>query len=221
MPSQNTPLKALVGPLLLLILSLIPVMAGGLRLFWLSSGVEVTPDNARFFADPLPVVLHILSATIFSVCGAFQFSSALRKHFLAWHRRVGRILVPAGLVAALSGLWMTLYYPPAEFDGAILFWTRVVAGTAMVASMLLGYLGVLRRDISAHRKWMIRGYALGVAAGTQALVHIPYFLVAGTPDELPRALLMAGGWIINIAVAEVIIRRIRLRDLRTLRRIGA
>ncbi len=50
------------------------------------------------------------------------------------------------------------------------------------------------------------GYALGLGAGTQALTHLPWFLFPGLQGELTRALLMGAGWIINLAVAEAVIR---------------
>jgi hypothetical protein len=61
---------------------------------------------------------------------------------------------------------------------------------------------------------MIRGYAIGMGAGTQFLTHVPWILLLGTPGELPRALLMGAGWVINIAVAEWIIRRRPARPAR-------
>ena len=45
----------------LIALSLVPIAAGAMRLAELASGAEITPENARFFAAPLPVVVHILS----------------------------------------------------------------------------------------------------------------------------------------------------------------
>ena len=54
---------------------------------------------------------------------------------------------------------------------------------------------------------MTRAYALGMGAGTQVLTHLPWFLLVGKPGELARATLMAAGWMINILVAERVIRR--------------
>ena len=39
------------------------------------------------------------------------------------------------------------------------------------------------------------------------LTHLPWVLILGPPGELPRALLMGAGWVINLAVAEWIIRK--------------
>jgi hypothetical protein len=54
---------------------------------------------------------------------------------------------------------------------------------------------------------MTRAYAIGLGAGTQVLTHLPWFLLVGKPDETPRAFMMGAGWVINLAVAEWIIRR--------------
>jgi hypothetical protein len=62
---------------------------------------------------------------------------------------------------------------------------------------------------------MMRGYAIGLGAGTQVFTHLPWILFFGVPDELTRALLMAAGWVINIIVVEWIIRKQRTHKSRT------
>jgi hypothetical protein len=201
-------------PAALILLSAVPVIAGAVRITELTSSAEVTADNARFFASPLPVVLHIISVTLYSILGAFQFAPGFRRRRLKWHRTAGRLLVPSGLVAALSGLWMTHFYPWPEGDGVILYGLRLLFGAAMLLSIVLGVIAVQRRDFIRHGAWMMRGYAIGLGAGTQVFTHVPWFLLFGAPDELTRAILMGAGWVINIIVAEWIIRR---RPLRTKR----
>jgi hypothetical protein len=44
----------------------------------LSGSAEITLANARFFASPLPVVVHIVSASVYAILGAFQFASGFR-----------------------------------------------------------------------------------------------------------------------------------------------
>ncbi|MDB5562760.1 MAG: hypothetical protein JWN11_2178, partial [Hyphomicrobiales bacterium] len=89
-------------PTALIALAFIPVAAGMFRLTTLAGGAQVTPDNVRFFASPIPVVLHILAVTVYCILGAFQFSPGFRRRRPDWHRAAGRILVGVGLVAALS-----------------------------------------------------------------------------------------------------------------------
>lgn len=196
----------------LLLLSAVPSIAGALRLTELARGAEVTEANARFFAAPGPVVVHIVAATVFCVLGAFQFVPGLRRR--PWHRIAGRVLVPMGLLAALSGLWMTLFYPRPEPVGDLLSGVRVIVATAMVLSIAWGLVLVRRRDIARHRRWMVRGYALGQGAGTQVLTLAPWTVLVGAPGEVLHAALMTAGWVINVVVAEWLLRR-RPRRART------
>ncbi|MBG0820369.1 DUF2306 domain-containing protein [Planomonospora sp. ID91781] len=194
-------------PAMLILLSAVPVVAGAVRLTELTGGAEITPENARFFAVPLPVVLHIVSVSVYSVLGAFQFAPGFRRRRPGWHRAAGRVLVPSGLVAALTGLWMTVFYPYPVGGSDLLSGIRLVFGTAMALAIVLGFAAIRRRDVVRHRAWMIRGYAIGLGAGTQVLTHLPWVLVFGAPGEVATALLMAAGWVINVAVAEWAVRR--------------
>jgi uncharacterized membrane protein len=219
-----------IVPAALLALGALPMLAGAFRLVQLGAvaggvaggipgdlaGVSFTTanvhpvDGARFIAAPVPVVLHILSATLYGVFGAWQFAPGLRRSQPGWHRAAGRALVPLGLLAALTGLWMTLFYPvgtesPARFDGPAVFALRLLAGTAMAVSLCLGLAAVLKRDIPRHRAWMLRAYALGLGAGTQVFTHLPWFLFPSIQGEAARALFMGAGWVINLAVAEWLI----------------
>ena len=198
-------------PVLLVLLSLVPSVAGVARVAELARGGPVAEDNARFFAMPVPVVLHILAAIPFGILGAFQFSAGLRRRSFRWHRAAGRILAPLGLVVALSGLWMTFRYPWPAGDGLALYVQRIVFGTAMAAAILLSLDAIRRRDFPTHGAWMTRAYAIGLGAGTQVLTHLPWFMVFGKPGEASRAVLMGAGWLINVAVAEWVIRRRKLR----------
>jgi uncharacterized membrane protein len=196
-------------PAALIALTVVPVAAGVARLVGLVGGAEITPENARFFAAPLPVVVHILSVTLFCILGAFQFSPGFRRHRPGWHRVAGRLVVASGSAAGLSGLWMTQFYPlhDQQLQGDLLYVFRLLVGSAMVVCIALGWAAVMRRDIARHRAWMIRGYAIGQGAGTQVLVLLPWTLIFGIPSELNRDVLMIAAWVINIAVAEWIIRR--------------
>lgn len=193
----------------LVLLSLVPAIAGGVRLAELARGA-ITAANARFFAMPLPVVLHILAAIPFGILGAFQFAPGFRRRHRDWHRRAGRALVLFALTVALTGLWMTLSYPWPAGDGLVLYGLRLVFGSAMLISIVASLEAIRRRDFTAHGDWMTRAYAIGMGAGTQVFTHLPYFILVGTPTEASRAVMMGAGWVINLAVAEWIIRRAAL-----------
>jgi len=199
----------------LLLLSALPLTFGVVRLVQLASGAEITPANARFFASPLPVVVHIVSAGVYALLGAFQFATGFRRRWPGWHRIAGRLLVVCGLLVGLSGLWMTLFYSLPDSDGALLYALRLLFGSAMVVSIGLGFTTIRRGDVIGHRAWMTRGYAIGLGAATQMLTLMVGEIIAGPPSELSRALLMGAGWVINLAVAEWAIRKRLRRPART------
>ena len=203
--------RAWLVPAGLVILSLVPAIAGTARVAELAGNPEITAANERFVRMPLPVLLHILSAVPFSIIGAFQFSPEFRRRYRNWHRAAGRVLVLLGLMVALSGLWMTLAYPWANNDGGAVFVMRLVFGTAMLGSILRGIDAIRRREFNSHGDWMLRGYAIGLGAGTQVFTHLPYFILVGQPGELGRAVMMGAGWVINVAAAEYVIRAAQLR----------
>src|SRR6185503_11472492 len=135
----------------LILLSMIPLTFGAIRLSQLISGAEITPANARFFASPSPVVIHIISSAIYALLGAFQFVSRLWQRGIRWHRWVGRLLVPVGLLVGFSGVWMTIFYPRTD---NLLYRFRLCFGSGMILSIILGFISIRRKDVTQHQAWM-------------------------------------------------------------------
>jgi uncharacterized membrane protein len=193
-------------PVALVLLSAIPLIAGTLRLIQLAGGPAIIPADHRFASFPLPLVVHILGATTYALVGILQFVPRFRRRHLAWHRRAGRVLAAAGLLVAASALWMTLFYQAQPGTGALLYVLRLIFGSAMAACLVLGITAARRRDVPAHRAWMIRAYAIGLAAGTQVFTQgiggniLPSGVLSGD-------LAKGAAWLINLAVAERAIRQ--------------
>ena len=80
-PDPKPPRSVWLIPAGLVLLSLVPAIAGVGRLAQLLGGAAVTPANARFFAAPVPVMLHIPAAVVFSLLGAFQFAPFFRRRY--------------------------------------------------------------------------------------------------------------------------------------------
>lgn len=193
-------------PLALVALSAIPLTAGALRLVQLAGGPAAMPADDRFTGFPAALVVHIVGAMVYAVVGVLQLVPRFRRRHLTWHRRAGRVVAVAGLLVAGSALWLTLLYDAKPGTGPLLYVLRLVFGTAMAACLVLGFSSVRRRDIVAHRAWMIRAYAIGLAAGTQAFTEGVGLALMGT-GELRSDLAKGAGWAINLAVAEWAVRR--------------
>lgn len=200
-------------PASLVALAVIPVVAGTARLTEISGGPELMATDPRFAASPVPVVVHIAAAIGYALLGAFQFSAGIRRRRPRWHRGAGRLLVALGLAVAFSGLWMTLLYPRKEGTGDLLYVFRLLVGSGMGVSIILGLAAIRRRDIATHRAWMARAYALALGAGTQAFTVGLGEAVFGS-GVIRTDLMLGAGWVVNLAVAEWFIRRPSARRAR-------
>jgi hypothetical protein len=194
-------------PALLIALSAVPTLGGVIRFMNLSGAGASAPEHARFAHAPGPIVLHVVCATLYCVLGAFQFSAAFRARWPRVHRRAGKLLVLCGLTAGATGVWMTAAYRiPVDQQGPLLYGVRIAVGVAMIAAILIGWSSILRRDVARHEAFMIRAYALGQGAGTQVFVLVPWMLMTGESGGPTRDVLMTLAWLINVLVAERLIR---------------
>lgn len=196
-------------PAVLILLALVPSGSGVFRLLEQSnSATIITPENQRFFANPLPIVAHSLSGILFLILGALQFAPRLRRPKPGWHKMFGRILIPSGLVVAFSSLWMIHFYALPKYDGALVYGTRMVFSAWMILTIVVGSVAIYRRDFTNHGVWMTRAYAVGAGGSTQVLTAAPLFLVFPEYlNDLTRAISLGAGWVINFAIAEWVIRR--------------
>lgn len=205
---KKTEWLLLVG---LLVLSFVPVVGGTFRLAELGLGntIEFLPINPRIESAPIPVIFHLVSSIAYCILGAFQFLPTLRKNHPLWHRVAGRLLVCAGVVSALSGLWMTHFYAfPAQLQGTLLYVVRVIVSVAMVIFIGVAVSSILKKRVIKHQAFMIRAYALGQGAGTQVLITLPWLLSVGEPEGFTREILMSAAWLVNIAVGEWVIKKL-------------
>lgn len=201
--SRGRPSWRIVAGLIALVA--IPSIASALRVVEVAGGPQLLPENPRITASPAPLVVHVISAVFFAIGGALQFPSRLRRRHPRLHRRAGRVLLPAGLLVAVTGLWMTLFYADAP-GGAALWTVRLVVGSATAVCLVLGFAAIRRGDVPSHRAWMIRAYALTVGAGTQTITEGITQSLLGVND-LSKFLGTTAGWVINAAVAEWLVRR--------------
>lgn len=203
----------------LFLLASLPVLIGVAILISMQHGqidaLSDADDLARRASYPFAVVGHILGGSLMLLLGLAQFSIWFRRKYPAWHRWTGRGLVAGGGYFALSGLWMNAAVQ-ARADSWLHDAAQNVVAVAMLAVLVLGMHAIWRRDIAAHRAWMMRAYAIGLGAGTQAVILGAWMLAVGLPGEGLRAGLMGLAWAINLAVAEWVIGGTRRRVMQAM-----
>lgn len=204
----------------ILVYSFIPAVGGLIRVLELAGGPAIAPQNLRALSDPIPITLHILSSFLFCIVGALQFMPSIRRHHPATHRLIGRIIVVAGCISAASGLWMTHAYTfPKELQTNLLYWVRMVLGSLMIGLIVWAVIAIKSRNVFQHSASMLRAYAIGQGASTQAVLGIGLIVIFGIEPMGPlRDTIMVGAWGLNLCIAEVLIRRFlrpKMKQLRT------
>jgi uncharacterized membrane protein len=156
---------------------------------------------ANAFARPW-LLVHILGAATALLIGAFQFLPGVRQRWPGRHRWVGRVYVAGCMVGGAAGLVIAL----GSTAGPI-----ASLGFGLLAVLWLFTTGVAWRMARAgryadHRAWMIRSWALTLAAVTLRL-YLPLALVLGAPMPGAYRAIAFLAWMPNLALAELYLRR--------------
>lgn len=160
---------------------------------------------AQALGNPLGVpwlFIHIAGSVTALVLGSLQFLPALRRGARPPHRWVGRVYVVACLVGGAAGLILATgssagLIASAGFGSLAVLW---------IAANLLGWRAAVQGRFVAHRRWMVRSWALTLAAVTLRL-YLPLVMVLDLPF-LPwyRAISFLA-WVPNLVAAELWLRR--------------
>lgn len=119
--------------------------------------------DRRFALHPVLAYVHILSGVVYLVGAPFQLNRRFRERHFALHKRMGRILVPAGIMAGMFAIVFGSLY---AFDGLLEASATVVFGAYFIVALCIAFLAIRQGDAAKHRRWMIRAFAIGLAVGT-------------------------------------------------------
>jgi len=181
------------------------------------------------------VLLHVACGIAAIITGPFQFLASLRASHPAVHRGTGYVYLAAvllggcaglrlspdtaqfvadglsdhtafeliGMAPAALGLAPVIPYDPSQFLLVVLaFATMAIAWIGTSAAALVC---ALQCRFADHRGWMIRSYSLTFAAVTVRLLAAPLLVV--TQDPVVAITLTFWSWILNLMVAEWLVRR--------------
>ena len=168
---------------------------------------------AQALHNPLGVpwlFIHVAGAVVALTLGSLQFLAALRRGKPPPHRWVGRTYVAGCLVGGAAGLVLATSssagpIASAGFGGLAVIW---------IAVNLLGWRAAVQGHFADHRRWMIRSWALTLAAVTLR-IYLPLVMAFDLPF-LPwyRAISFLA-WVPNLITAELWLRRPQTLTART------
>jgi uncharacterized membrane protein len=150
-----------------------------------------------FARAPLPVILHLVGGATALVCGALQFNTRLRQRHRKVHRVLGRIYVLAIAASGMAALDLATHSTggmPTHlgFGGLATLW---------LGTTLMAFWHIRHRRIAQHQAWMIRSYALTLAAVTLR-IYIPLSQIFGLPFGPSYIAISWLCWVPNLLVAE-------------------
>jgi uncharacterized membrane protein YozB (DUF420 family) len=162
-----------------------------------------------------PVLLvHVGTAGVAIVLGSLQLVPRIRRNRRV-HLRIGRTFLALGVVAFFLTALPLALTTASDFGRVGLIIPTLLWPVLATA----GFRAIRRRDVASHRAWMTRLFALSFFAITARMI-VPLLLLAQLPlllgrydGEIDRALAIAIplgqwlGWIVDLAIAEWLIRR--------------
>jgi hypothetical protein len=192
-----------------LVIMLMSVGVGGYALFHVFTGFANLPLKNPML-DPYGLQTHIAASGFAMILGAFQFFKPLRQKAPSLHRWMGRGYVLACVVGGLAGGVIALSSTAGLVAGTGFFMLAVL----WVPFTLMAWFSAMRRDFTAHERWMIRSFALTFGAVTLRL-QLPIAGALGDAGLIPSDFVWSYqyiawlAWVPNLIVAELFIATLR------------
>lgn len=123
--------------------------------------------NASFY-------IHIFAGAVCIITALIQFSRYILKKVRAIHRWSGKLYVFVVLfMGAPTGLYMSFFAKGSFWERALFMF---MAATWFITT-LYGFTTIHKKNVIAHKVWMIRSYAMAMTAVTFRIYHILFFLL--------------------------------------------
>jgi uncharacterized membrane protein len=147
---------------------------------------------------------HLAPGAIYLLGAPLQLSYRFRSRHYQVHRRLGRVVLAAGLISGVFAIVFGLLF---SFGGALEAAAAVVFGAWFVFCLFCAFRAIRGGDVVTHRRWMIRAFAVGLGVGTVRiwLVLFQAFGLLDFHDSFGPAFWL--GFSLHALVAEVWLRR--------------
>ena len=145
---------------------------------------------------------HITFGAIALAVGGFQFFPALRHKFINTHRKLGIIYVFSVLLSGLAGFYIAFFASTGTmasigFGSLAVFW---------LYTNWKAYQSIKNKQVVVHQQFMVRNYALTLAAVTLRIYLGIFIGWQKIPFNEAYPFIAWGAWLPNLLVAEMLIR---------------
>ena len=187
--------------------SLVILAAGvaGYALVGVGVGIEkALPSMAYHLPErKLFALMHFGIGGLVLLIGPLQFVPVLRTKYPAAHRFTGRLYVAGCILSGIAGFALAQF----SFGGPVARLGFSLLAIAWIVTTSMAFVRARQRAFLAHKMWMIRSYALTLAAVTLRL-YLPLTTgVMGIDIMVAYPVIAFVCWVPNAIVAEWIVRR--------------
>lgn len=148
-------------------------------------------------ASATGTLLHFLAGGVVLIIGALQFSAKMRSKYLQVHRMLGRVYVVGCIVGGFAGLYLAFH----STGGIVSHWGFGMLAVCWIVTTSMAYRHIRAGNVRIHQDWMIRSYALTLAAVTLR-IYLPISQISGYPFEEAYQAIAWLCWVPNLVIAE-------------------
>jgi hypothetical protein len=152
-------------------------------------------------ARPAFLVAHLAGSAVALFTGVFQHNAWIRTRHPRLHRSMGLVYVGGVLLGGGGALGLAPYS-----DGGVVAHVGFgLLGVLWIAFTLRAFALARAHRYPVHRKWMIRSYALTLAA-VSLRIQLPLAMANGIPYEIAYPVIAWTAWVPNLLVAQYLAR---------------
>jgi uncharacterized membrane protein YozB (DUF420 family) len=195
---QTPPLVSLKKVILLIV--------GGLALYFLYDQAQYfvwsEESYGYYWTYRTPLAFHLAGGVVALLAGVFQLWSGLNASAMRTHPWTGRVYVGAVIVGALGGIGLAF---SSVFLGIAWDVALVSLALAWLAVTGTAFLCIRRRNLKAHKEWMIRSYIITFAFVSFRIIvdYVPYTAWWGISNDDMALAMIWPVWVVPLLVYEI------------------
>jgi uncharacterized membrane protein len=192
------------------LLVLIALIVASRRMLTLSGTIKayVNPKfgafDSGFAGYPFLTYLHIVPGVLFLVLTPLQFSKKLRSRSLKTHRVMGWIIAASAFTIGITALVMSFKM---AIGGGVETAATLSFASYFLFALFKAIYHIKQKQISIHREWMIRMFAIGLAIATVRPIVGMFFAFSKLGPHQFFGIAFWIGFTLHAIIAEIYIRK--------------
>jgi len=147
--------------------------------------------DLHFKAKARMTLVHIVPSLAFVVLVPLQFVSSLRRRHPKFHRWIGRLLMPSGIVAGISAVVLSAHPVGGVVEGA----ATTFYGCFFLFSLSRAWFHIRENRVELHREWVIRMVAIALGAAATRPIMALFFATSRMTGWSPEQFFGPATWL--------------------------